>query len=245
MIDMFEGVLCCLKMVFVLMIVLFVVGVFSYINIFKEDSLDIDVLIFYVFIMQQGILLEDVEWFLIWLMEIELCGLDGFKEIMVIVLESYVGIILEFDILFDKDEVMVDVCDKVDIVKGELLVDVEELMILEINFVFVLIIIIVLFGNVLECMLYQYVCCLKDQIEVVDFVCLVDLKGYCEEVLEVLIDFQKLEFYEIMQQELLILLFQNNQLVLVGYIDGGQGWFNVKVLGLVEMVLDVYFLLIK
>lgn len=245
MIDMLEGVLRRPKTVFVLMIALLVAGVFSYINIPKEDSPDIDVPIFYVSITQQGISPEDAERLLIRPMETELRGLDGLKEITAIASESHAGIILEFDISFDKDEAMADVRDKVDTAKGELPADAEEPTISETNFALVPTITIALSGNVPERTLYQHARRLKDQIEAVDSVRSADLKGHREEVLEVLIDSQKLESYEITQQELLTSLSQNNQLVPAGYIDGGQGRFNVKVPGLVETALDVYSLPIK
>ncbi len=245
MINMLEGVLRRPKTVFVLMLALLVAGVFSYISIPKEDSPDIDVPIFYVSIVQQGISPEDAERLLVRPMETELRGLDGLKEITAIASESHAGIVLEFDISFDKDEALADVRDKVDAAKGELPADAEEPTISETNFALVPTITIALSGNVPERTLYQHARRLKDQVEAIDTVRSADLTGHREEQLEVLIDSEKLESYAITQQELLTSLSNNNQLVPAGYIDGGQGRFNVKVPGLVENALDVYSLPIK
>ncbi|MES0808319.1 efflux RND transporter permease subunit [Roseibium sp. SCPC15] len=245
MINMLEGVLRRPKTVFVLMLALLIAGVFSYINIPKEDSPDIDVPVFYVSIQQQGISPEDAERLLIRPMETELRGLDGLKEITAIASEGHAGIVLEFDISFDKDEALADVRDKVDAAKGELPADAEEPTISETNFALVPTITIALSGNVPERTLYQHARRLKDQVEAIDTVRSADLKGHREELLEVLIDSEKLESYAITQQELLTSLANNNQLVPAGYIDGGQGRFNVKVPGLVETALDVYSLPIK
>ncbi|MEM9633821.1 MAG: efflux RND transporter permease subunit [Pseudomonadota bacterium] len=245
MINMLEGVLRRPKTVFVLMLALLIAGVFSYINIPKEDSPDIDVPVFYVSIQQQGISPEDAERLLVRPMETELRGLDGLKEITAIASEGHAGIVLEFDISFDKDEALADVRDKVDAAKGELPTDAEEPTISETNFALVPTITIALSGNVPERTLYQHARRLKDQIEAIDTVRSADLKGHREELLEVLIDSEKLESYAITQQELLTSLANNNQLVPAGYIDGGQGRFNVKVPGLVENALDVYSLPIK
>ncbi|WP_029066476.1 efflux RND transporter permease subunit [Labrenzia sp. DG1229] len=245
MINMLEGVLRRPKTVFVLMIALLVAGVFSYINIPKEDSPDIDVPVFYVSIVQQGISPEDAERLLIRPMETELRGLDGLKEITAVASEGHAGIVLEFDISFDKDEALADVRDKVDAAKGELPADAEEPTISETNFALVPTITIALSGNVPERTLYQHARRLKDLVEAIDTVRSADLKGHREEQLEVLIDSQKLESYAITQQELLTSLSNNNQLVPAGYIDGGQGRFNVKVPGLIETALDVYSLPIK
>lgn len=245
MINMLEGVLRRPKTVFVLMLALLVAGVFSYISIPKEDSPDIDVPVFYVSIVQQGISPEDAERLLVRPMETELRGLDGLKEITAIASESHAGIILEFDISFDKDEALADVRDKVDAAKGELPADAEEPTISETNFALVPTITIALSGSVPERTLYQHARRLKDQVEAIDTVRSADLTGHREEQLEVLIDSEKLESYAITQQELLTSLSNNNQLVPAGYIDGGQGRFNVKVPGLVENALDVYSLPIK
>ncbi len=245
MIDMLEGVLRRPKTVFVLMIALLIAGIVSYINIPKEDSPDIDVPVFYVSIAQQGISPEDAERLLVRPMETELRGLDGLKEITAVASEGHAGIILEFDISFDKDEALADVRDKVDQAKGKLPAEAEEPTIAETNFALVPTITIALSGNVPERTLYQHARRLKDQVEAIDTVRSADLKGHREELLEVLIDSEKLESYAITQQELLASLSNNNQLVPAGYIDGGQGRFNVKVPGLVENALDVYSLPIK
>ncbi|MTI43515.1 multidrug efflux pump [Roseibium hamelinense] len=245
MLSMLEGVLRRPKTVFVLMLALIAAGTMTYIAIPKEDSPDIDVPIFYVSIAQQGISPEDAERLLVRPMETELRGLDGLKEITAIASEGHAGIILEFDISFNKDEALADVRDKVDIAKSELPADAEEPTITETNFALAPVMWVTLSGNVPERTLYRHARRLKDQIEAVDTVRSADLSGHREELLEVLIDTQKLEAYAITQAELFNTLTANNQLVPAGFIDGGQGRFNVKVPGLVETAEDIYSLPIK
>lgn len=48
-----------------------------------------------------------------------------------------------------------------------------------------------------------------------------------------------------MQQELINVVVLNNQLVLVGLFDMGQGCFLIKVFGIFEMVVDVFSLFLK
>ncbi|MEM5584154.1 efflux RND transporter permease subunit [Roseibium sp. AS2] len=245
MIDMLEGVLRRPKTVFVMMLALIVAGVATYISIPKEASPDIDLPIFYISIVQQGISPEDSERLLVRPMETELRGLDGLKEITAIASESHAGIVLEFDISFNKDEALADVRDKVDQAKSNLPDEAEEPTITEMNFALAPTMIIALSGNVPERTLYQHARRLKDEVEAIDTVRSADLTGHREELLEVLIDTQKLESYAITQQELLNTLQLNNQLVPAGFIDGGKGRFNVKVPGLVETVEDVYSLPLK
>lgn len=245
MIDMLEGVLRRPKTVFVLMLALIVAGVATYISIPKEASPDIDLPIFYISVSQQGISPEDSERLLVRPMETELRGLDGLKEITAIASEGHAGIVLEFDISFNKDEALADVRDKVDQAKSKLPDEAEEPTITEMNFALAPTMIIALSGNVPERTLYQHARRLKDEVEAIDTVRSADLTGHREELLEVLIDTQKLESYSITQLELLNTLQLNNQLVPAGFIDGGKGRFNVKVPGLVETAEDVYTLPLK
>lgn len=64
-----------------------------------------------------------------------MCLIEGVKEMMVIVLEGYVFVVLEFNVGVDLVKVMVDVCDVVDLVKFKLLVDSDELMVNEVMLV--------------------------------------------------------------------------------------------------------------
>ncbi|NBN78293.1 AcrB/AcrD/AcrF family protein [Microvirga tunisiensis] len=245
MIEMLEAILRRPKTVFVMMVALVIAGTITYIGIPKEDSPDIDVPVFYVSISQQGISPEDAERLLVRPMETELRGLDGLKELTAVASEGHAGIILEFDISFNKDEAMADVRDKVDQAKAKLPAEADEPTISETNFALAPTITVTLSGNVPERTLYQHARKLKDQIEAIDTVRSADLSGHRDELLEVLIDTRKLESYAITQQELLNSLTQNNQLVPAGFLDSGAGRFNVKVPGLVQTAEDVYSLPLK
>ncbi len=245
MIAMLEGILRRPKTVFILMIALVMAGVATYIAIPKEDSPDIDVPVFYVSVTQQGISPEDAERLLVRPMETSLRGLDGLKEITAIASEGHAGIVLEFDISFDKDKALADVRDKVDQAKSELPQEADEPTIRETNFALQPTIIVALSGNVPERTLYRHARRLKDEIEAIETVRSANLSGHREELLEVLIDTLKLESYSVSQQELLKSLTRNNQLVPAGFLDSGKGRFNVKVPGLVETAEDVYALPIK
>ncbi|WP_306030264.1 efflux RND transporter permease subunit [Stappia sp. MMSF_3263] len=245
MISMLEGVLRRPRTVLTLMVVMVAAGVMAYIGVPKEADPDIDIPVFYVSVSQQGISPEDAERLLARPMETALRGLDGLKEITTISAESHLGVILEFDIDFDKDKALADVRDKVDQAKAELPAEAEEPTIVETNFALQPTIFVALSGEVPERTLYRHARRLKDQVEAVPTVLSADLSGHREELLEVVIDAMKLESYQVTQQELLTSLSQNNQLVPAGFLDNGRGRFNVKVPGLVETAEDVYSLPIK
>ncbi|MBB4302609.1 multidrug efflux pump [Rhodobium orientis] len=233
------------RTVLTMMVVMVVAGVFTYINIPKESDPDIDVPIFYVSVVQQGISPEDAERLLVRPMETALRGMDGLKEITAIASEGHAGIILEFNIDFDKDEALADVRDKVDQAKAEIPAEAEEPTVTETNFSLVPTIIVALSGSAPERTLYRHARKLKDQIESIPSVLEANLSGHREELLEVVIDTMKLESYQVTQQELLDSLSRNNQLVPAGFLDTGKGRFNVKVPGLLETRQDVYELPIK
>lgn len=245
MIAALEDILRRPKTVTVLMLALLLAGIASYIAIPKEESPDIDVPVFYVSVVQQGISPEDAERLLVRPMETQLRGLDGLKELTAIASEGHAGFVLEFDVSFDKDEALSDVRDKVDQAKAKLPSEAEEPTITETNFALFPTMMVALSGQVPERTLYQLARRLKDEIEAVDTVRSADLSGHREELLEVLIDTQKLESYAISQQELINTLTMNNRLIPAGALDSGAGRFNVKVPGLVASAEDVYSMPLK
>ncbi|MEM9104951.1 MAG: efflux RND transporter permease subunit [Pseudomonadota bacterium] len=233
------------KTVLTLMVFMIAAGIMSYINIPKEANPDIDVPVYFVSISQQGISPRDAERLLVRPMETTLRGLDGLKELTAIAAEGYAGIILEFNIETDKDKVLADVRDKVDEAKAELPEEADEPVIRETNFALQPTIIVTLSGDVPERTLTQHARRLKDEIEAISSVREATLSGNREELLEVVLDLMRMESYDITQDELLSALTQNNQLVAAGFMDDGNGRFNVKVPGLVENAQDVFEIPIK
>jgi multidrug efflux pump len=227
------------------MVFMIAAGIMSYIGIPKEANPDIDVPVYYISIGQQGISPSDAERLLVRPMETSLRGLDGLKELTAIASEGHAGVILEFNIETNKDEVLADIRDKVDQAKADLPSEADEPVITETNFALQPTIIVTLSGDVPERTLTNLARRLKDEIEAISSVREASLAGDREELLEVVVDLMKLESYDITQDELLNALTQNNQLVAAGFIDDGNGRFNVKVPGLVETAQDVFSIPIK
>jgi multidrug efflux pump len=233
------------KTVITMMLVMVMAGILTYINIPKEANPDIDVPVYYVSISQQGVSPKDAERLLVRPMETELRGLEGLKEITSIASQSHAGIILEFTIGTDKDKVLADIRDKVDLAKAELPSDADEPSIFPTNLALQPTIIVTMSGNVPERSLYQLAKRLQDEVEAISSVREADLKGTREEQIEVLLDLTRLESYDITQNELLNAIASYNQLVPAGFIDDGNARFNLEVPGLIESVDDVYAIPIK
>ena len=245
MISMLEGILHRPKTVFVLMLFMVIAGIGSYISIPKEAAPDIDVPFFYVSIGQSGISPEDGARLIGQPMETELRGLEGLKEITTISAEGHVGIILEFDISFDKDKALTDVREKVDTAKAKIPSDADEPSVSAFNMALRPTMTVALSGDVPERALYQLSQRLKDTIEAIPSVREVELSGQRDELLEVIIDTLKMESYNISQSELINALSLNNRLIPAGFLDGGAGRFNIKVPGLLLTEQDVYALPVK
>jgi multidrug efflux pump len=228
-----------------LMVVIIAAGVFAYIGIPKEANPDIDVPVYYISVSQQGVSPGDAERLIVRPMETHLRGIDGLKEITGIASESRAAVLLEFDIGVDKDKTLADIRDKVDRAKAEMPAEADEPVITETNFALQPTITITLSGSVPQRTLHKHARLLKDEIEAISTVREANLSGQDEELMEVLIDLVALESYDITQQEMLDSLQRNNQLVAAGFLDTGDGRFNVKVPGLLETVQDVYTLPIK
>lgn len=240
-----EAALAHSRTVLTTMILLVAAGIISFMSIPKEADPDIPIPIFYVSIVHQGISPEDAERLLIRPMETELRSLEGLEDITAIASQGHAGIILEFDVNFDKDAALQDVRAKVDLARAKLPGDSEEPTVREFNAALFPVLIVTLSGDLPERTLYNAARKLKDEIEAVPTVLQAELVGHRDELLEVVIDPAKLESYNISQGELINIVSLNNRLVAAGNIDTGQGRFSVKVPGLFEEREDVLNLPVK
>ena len=227
------------------LVLLILAGTLAYATIPKEADPDIPIPVFFVSIIHHGISPEDAERLLIRPMETELRSLEGLDEMVSTAAQGYGGILLKFDVDFDKEAALQDVREKVDLARAELPDDSEEPVVTEFNTALFPVLVVTLSGDVPERTLYNAARSLQDEIEAVPTVLSADLVGNRDELLEVVIDPAKLESYHISQQELINTVSLNNRLVAAGNIDTGQGRFSVKVPGLFESREDVLNLPIK
>ncbi len=240
-----ESVLRRPRTVLTMMVVMVFAGIYTYITIPKEADPDIQVPVLYISIPLQGISPEDAERLLIKPMEEDLRGLEGLKQLTSIASLGHAAIITEFETEVDPHVASQKVREKVDIAKAELPSDAEEPTVNEINLSLFPTIIVALSGDVPERTLYRHARMLQDELEAIPAVLEARLSGEREELLEVIIDNQKLESYNLSQAELITAVQQNNRLVAAGSLDNGTGRFNVKVPGLFENARDVYSLPVK
>ena len=239
MISPIDAILQRVRTVLTTMVLLVAAGIISFITIPKEADPDIPIPLFYVSILHHGISPEDSERLLIRPMETELRSLEGLKEIVAIASQSHAGILLEFDVNFDKSSALQDVREKVDLARAKLPSDTEEPIIREFNTSLFPVLVVTLSGDVPERTLFNAAQALKDEIEAIPTVLQAELVGHREELLEIVIDPAKLESYNISLSELIHIISFNNRLVVAWNIDSGQGRFSIKVPGLFGTRKDV------
>ncbi|RMF12212.1 MAG: efflux RND transporter permease subunit [Alphaproteobacteria bacterium] len=233
------------RMALTTLVLIFIGGIYAYINVPKEENPDVPIPFFYINIVHEGISPEDAERLLVKPMETYLRGLDGLKELKAIAHEGGAGIIVEFDAGFDADQALIDVREEVDKAKSELPDETEEPIVQEFNANLMPIISIVLSGDLPERVLVRLARSLRDELESLPGVLEAEISGDREELLEVIIDPVLLESYGISQRELIDVVMRNNRLVAAGALDTGEGSFAIKVPGLFETADDVLNLPVK
>lgn len=195
---------------------------------------------FYIGIPHEGISPEDSERLLIQPMEIELRKVEGLKEIRSTASEGYATLFVEFEAEVNLDTALTDVREAVDRGKAEIPSTAEEPLVKELDVDdFPVIQVNLLADGASERQLFEAAIALRDEIETIPTVLSADLRGQREEVLEVIIDPESLESYQISSEDLVNILSRNNRLIPAGSVETGGGRFSVKVPSVVETAADV------
>ncbi len=233
------------RLILLLLLMILIGGIHSFGAIPKESEPDIPIPMIYVSMFHEGISPEDSERLLIRPMEKELKGLEGLKEMTAVASESHASVTLEFSAGFDPDEAFLDVREKVDIAKAELPPDTEEPRVVEANIALFPVLSIALSGPVPERTLLRIARDLQDKVEGLPGVLEAEIGGDRDEMLEVLVDPNVMQSYNITFQDIYNLLQNNNRLVAAGAMDTGAGRMVIKVPGVIEEAKDIFSLPIK
>jgi multidrug efflux pump len=220
-------------------ILLLIVGMYSYTNIPKESSPDIDIPQIYISTFLEGISPDDAERLLVRPLEQELATIEGIKEMRA---SAYLGggfVLLEFQAGFNKNKALEDVQKAVDQVRAELPTDVEEPKVTEVNFSLFPVLVVNLSGSVPERTLLKIARNLQDKLEALPTVLEAAIAGDREELVEIVVKPELLESYGLVGDEILNFFFRSNKLVAAGNLDTGDGRFAIEVPGLFEDINDV------
>lgn len=220
-------------------------GAVSFLSIPKEAQPDVAIPIIYVSIPYEGISPDDAVRLLVRPMEKELKSIEGVKEMRAVGGEGHASVTLEFDAGFDSDKALQDVREKVDIAKAKLPAATEEPEIHEVNVALFPVLNIALSGAISEREMLTIARDLKDEIESLAGVLEVTIGGDREELMDILVEPQLLESYELDFVQVINSISNNNQLVAAGAVDTGNGRQVLKVPGVVETVDDLLGMPVK
>ena len=233
------------RTVLMLLVFLIAAGIIAYNNIPKESEPDVPIPIIYVSMSHDGISPEDAARLLVRPMEKELQSIIGIKEMSSTASEGHASVLLEFDAGFDGDTALLDVREKVDAAKSKLPADTDEPTVNEINIALFPVLNISLSGPIPERSLTKIAREMKDALEALPGVLEADIAGDREEVLEIEVDPNIMETYQVDFNSLFSLISNNNLLVAAGAIDTGAGRMVLKVPGIIEDITDMMSMPVK
>ena len=233
------------RMVLAVIVISVGAGLVSYFTLPKEGAPNIDIPVLYISVPLPGVSANDSERLLVKPLETEMRGLDRLKQMTGIASEGHAGMLLEFEFGWDKQATLAEVRDKLDQAKAEFPADAEQATITEVNLSEFPVLVVSLSGEVPERTLLRLAKDLRRAIESDARVLEAKLTGQREEMLEVVIDPQRLEGLGLTAQEALNVVQRNNQLVAAGSVQSDTAQFSVKVPGAFETAADVYDLPIK
>ncbi len=229
-----------------LMAMVLIAGVASLRSIPVESDPSIAVPFFRVQVFNEGISAEDGERLLVLPLENELRSVEGVEDVQSYSGENISNLIVQFDANQDVDQALLDVREAVDRAKVELPSSAEEPSIFEMSTDdFPVLQVNVTGEGVPERMLYNAALDLRDRIETLPNVLKAEMRGNREEVLEIIINPEALEAYQISGEELIGVLARNNRLVPAGSLDNGEGRFALKVPSVIEEASDLFDLPVK
>jgi len=229
-----------------IMALIILAGLYSYAKIPVEADPNIQVPIFIITVLHEGISPEDSERLLVMPMETELRAVEGVKELTAYAAEGSATLVVEFSADFDPDPALIDVREAVDRGKVKIPSTAEEPIVSEVTAADFPILTINFSGEgVSERVLYNTALRVKDELEAIPDIMEANLRGQREEVLEAVIDPARLESFGIDPITLVNNVSQNNRLIPAGALDANQGRFSVKVPGIIEEASDLFAIPVK
>lgn len=220
-------------------ILLLLTGTFAYLNIPKESSPDIDIPQIYVSTGLQGISPTDAERLLIRPLEQEMASIEGIKEMKSSAYQGGGYVLLEFQAGFNKEKAIDDVQKAVDQARPDLPADVDEPKVTEVNFSLFPVLVVTLSGQVPERTLLKLAKNLQEKLEALPPVLEASIAGDREELVEIIVNPELLESYNLDGVQIVNFFKASNRLVAAGNLDSGAGRFAIEVPGLFENINDI------
>jgi len=217
--------------VVVLLLIITIMGAFSYRATPKESFPELAIPILVVNTVYPGVSPADVESQVTRVIEEDLATISEIKELTSTSVEGYSSITAEFDPSIDLDEALQKVREKVDLAKVDLPEDAEEPSIIEFNFSEVPVLRVNLSGEYGLVRLKEIAEDLQERIETIPAVLRADLRGGLEREVKVDVDLSKMSYYGLSLQDIVDAIRVENVNVPGGSIDVGATKYLVRVDG--------------
>ncbi|MDG7055193.1 MAG: efflux RND transporter permease subunit [Wolbachia endosymbiont of Menacanthus eurysternus] len=227
------------RTVILLLVVIFIFGLYAYIKMPRESNPDIQIPVISVFVGLPGISVEDSEKLLAIPIENELRSIEGVKELKALATDGGAHVILEFGTEYSNKEVLDNVRSKLSNIKSKLPAEAESPVISEVNLSLFPILNVGLVGHLPERALTDIARKLKKGIESLPNVLKVEVAGVRKETIEVIIEPTILTKYNIQSDEIFHAISSNNRLVGAGSLDNDTGKYSIKVSGLLKDIEDI------
>ncbi len=215
--------------VWVLMLIIIISGVYSYITLPKESFPDIPIPFIIVSTAYEGVSPEDIESLITLKIEKEMAGVKGAKEITSTSAEGMSSVVVEFYPDVEIDDALQHVKDKVDQARGELPEDAEEPTVTEISFADFPIMTVSISGDISPVRLKSIADELEDAFEEIPGVLECDVSGALEREIRLEIEHDRFVAYGLTSDLLLSIVPQENQNISAGSLDTPGTEFNVRV----------------
>jgi multidrug efflux pump len=217
--------------IIVLTFLLIIAGTFTYLTIPKESNPSIEVPLFIITTLYPGIGPSDMESLVTQPLERELQGINGVKEIRSTTQESFSSVVVEFELDVPMNEASQRVRERVDLAKPNLPVDAEDPLIIEFDLDDFPIMVINLAADYPLSRLTKVSERLQDMLETVSGVREVELIGGIEREVQVNVDLNALNSYNLSFQQLIGAIQQQNLTIPGGTVDVERQSYLVRISG--------------
>ena len=223
-----------------IMLLIVVTGAGSRLSMPVELSPNVVLPVVMTMVRYDGISPEDGNRLLVRPIEKELKTIDGIDEIQATASEGYVVVTTEFEVSDNIKQAVADVREAVNRAKADFPDGAEEPIVDELSPSPEPSIVITFSGSaVSERELYRAAKFFQSKLETLPDVLKADLSGHREEIVEVIIDPEKLKLFNISINEFTRAISVNNVLIPTGEIDLAGGRFGIKVPAILESYKDI------
>ena len=193
-----------------------------------------------IMVRHDGISPEDGIRLLVRPIEKELKTLDGLDEVQATASEGAVVITAEFEVGDNIKQAVADVREAVDRAKAEFPQETKEPIVNELSPNPEPAVVITFSGeNVSERELFKVAKFYQRELEMLPDVLTADISGHRDEVVDVVIDPERLQHYGLTSDEIIRAVTFNNLLIPAGELDAAQGRFGIKIPALIEDTDDI------